>query len=157
MPGTASFWRDPFLPHVESRRACHSRACYKPHSHPTFSIGAVDAGGSVFTGSHGRQSALSAGSLVAYSRRRIFPGVCAVLPRVKGLFTDDGARLARGWPSQTSSSAPDQGHTVGLPKALSLDPAAAVHKALRDEFAFQSPRRPVASVHLRQPFSCVLE
>ena len=64
MPGTASFWRDPFLPHVESRRACHSRACYKPHSHPTFSIGAVDAGGSVFTGSHGRQSALSAGRLV---------------------------------------------------------------------------------------------
>jgi threonine/homoserine/homoserine lactone efflux protein len=64
MPGTASFWRDPALPHVESRRACHSRACYKPHSHPTFSIGAVDAGGSIFTGSHGRQSALSAGSLV---------------------------------------------------------------------------------------------
>src|SRR5450830_272150 len=47
MPGTTAFWRDPFLPHVESRRACHSRACYKPHSHPTFSIGAVDAGGSV--------------------------------------------------------------------------------------------------------------
>lgn len=64
MPGTAFFWRDPALPHVESRRACHSRACYKPHSHPTFSIGAVDAGGSMFTGSHGRQSALSAGSLV---------------------------------------------------------------------------------------------
>jgi len=64
MPGTAAFWRDPALPHVESRRACRSRACYKPHSHPTFSIGAVDAGGSVFTGSHGRQSVLSAGSLV---------------------------------------------------------------------------------------------
>ena len=48
MPGTAAFWRDPFLPHVESRRACHSRACYKPHSHPTFSIGAVDAGGSMW-------------------------------------------------------------------------------------------------------------
>ncbi|MCC7598304.1 AraC family transcriptional regulator [Janthinobacterium sp. FW305-129] len=64
MPGTTAFWRDPFLPHVESRRACHSRACYKPHSHPTFSIGAVDAGSSVFTGSHGRQAALRAGSLV---------------------------------------------------------------------------------------------
>ncbi|KAB8059924.1 AraC family transcriptional regulator [Janthinobacterium sp. FT14W] len=64
MPGDTAFWRDPLLPHVESRRACHSRACYKPHSHPTFSIGAVDAGGSVFTGSHGRQSALRAGSLV---------------------------------------------------------------------------------------------
>jgi hypothetical protein len=54
MPGDTAFWRDP-LPHVESRRACRSRACYKPHSHPTYSIGAVDAGGSVFTGSHGRQ------------------------------------------------------------------------------------------------------
>lgn len=64
MPGSTAFWRDPLLPHVESRRACHSRACYKPHSHPTFSIGAVDAGGSTFTGSHGRQSALSPGSLV---------------------------------------------------------------------------------------------
>ncbi|PMQ16404.1 AraC family transcriptional regulator [Janthinobacterium sp. AD80] len=64
MPGDTAFWRDPALPHVESRRACHSRACYKPHSHPTFSIGAVDAGGSIFTGSHGRQNALSTGSLV---------------------------------------------------------------------------------------------
>lgn len=64
MPGSTAFWRDPLLPHVESRRACHSLACYKPHSHPTFSIGAVDAGGSTFTGSHGRQSALSPGSLV---------------------------------------------------------------------------------------------
>ena len=64
MPGTAFFWRDPALPHVESRRACHSRACYKPHSHPTFSIGAVDAGGSIFTGSKDGQVALGNGSLV---------------------------------------------------------------------------------------------
>ena len=64
MPGDTAFWRDPLLPHVESRRACRSRACYKPHSHPTYSIGAVDAGGSVFTGSHGRQHPLSSGSLV---------------------------------------------------------------------------------------------
>lgn len=64
MPGTAAFWRDPRLPHVESRRACRSRACYKPHSHPTFSIGAVDAGGSIFTGSEDGQVALGNGSLV---------------------------------------------------------------------------------------------
>ncbi|WP_219114525.1 AraC family transcriptional regulator [Janthinobacterium sp. UMAB-56] len=64
MPGTTAFWRDPFLPHVESRRACHSRACYKPHSHPTFSIGAVDAGGSIFTGSKDGKVALGIGSLV---------------------------------------------------------------------------------------------
>lgn len=45
----AEFWRDPGMPYVESRRACHSRACYKPHSHPTYSIGSVDSGRSVFT------------------------------------------------------------------------------------------------------------
>lgn len=64
MPGTAAFWRDPALPHVESRRACNSRACYKPHSHPTFSIGAVDSGGSVFTGSKDGKVTLGVGSLV---------------------------------------------------------------------------------------------
>ena len=64
MPGTAFFWRDPALPHVESRRACHSKACYKPHSHPTFSIGAVDAGASIFTGSKDGKVALGNGSLV---------------------------------------------------------------------------------------------
>ena len=61
---TTAFWRDPALPHVESRRACHSRACYKQHSHPTFSIGAVDAGGSIFTGSQDGQAVLGNGSLV---------------------------------------------------------------------------------------------
>ena len=64
MSDTTAFWRDPALPHVESRRACHSRACYKPHSHPTFSIGAVDAGGSIFTGSQDGQAMLANGSLV---------------------------------------------------------------------------------------------
>ncbi|MCC7701874.1 helix-turn-helix transcriptional regulator [Janthinobacterium sp. GW460P] len=64
MPGSTGFWRDPALPHVESRRACRSRACYKPHSHPTFSIGAVDEGGSIFTGSKDGKVALGNGSLV---------------------------------------------------------------------------------------------
>lgn len=61
---TATFSRDATLPHVESRRACHSRTCYKPHSHPTFSIGAVDAGGSMFTGSSDAAVSLAPGSLV---------------------------------------------------------------------------------------------
>ena len=47
---TQAFWHDPALPFVESRRACQSRACYRPHHHPTFSIGAVDEGTSIFTG-----------------------------------------------------------------------------------------------------------
>lgn len=64
IPAKTIFWRDATLPHVESRRACHSRACYKPHSHPTFSIGAVDAGGSIFTGSGDAGVRLAPGSLV---------------------------------------------------------------------------------------------
>ncbi|OWS74386.1 AraC family transcriptional regulator [Pantoea sp. VS1] len=58
------FWRDPSLDFVESRRACHSRACYRPHSHPTFSIGAVDAGGSLFTGASGGPCSLKPGMMV---------------------------------------------------------------------------------------------
>tara|TARA_R110002020_G_scaffold2447_3_gene11488 strand:+ start:61285 stop:62016 length:732 start_codon:yes stop_codon:yes gene_type:complete len=44
----SEFWYDPALPFVESRKASDSRACYRPHSHPTLSIGAVDAGLSHF-------------------------------------------------------------------------------------------------------------
>ena len=60
----AEFWRDSSLDFVESRRACHSRACYKPHSHPTFSIGAVDAGESIFTGAADSPCALRPGMMV---------------------------------------------------------------------------------------------
>lgn len=60
----STFWRDPALPFMESRRACHSRACYKPHSHPTFSIGAVDQGSSLFTGAGQGQVRLLPGTLV---------------------------------------------------------------------------------------------
>ena len=47
------FWSDPHMPYVETRRARASRACYKAHSHPTFSIGAVDQGNSIFTSHFG--------------------------------------------------------------------------------------------------------
>ncbi|MGH8380835.1 AraC family transcriptional regulator [Pseudomonas sp.] len=60
----SAFWRDPALPFVESRQACHSRTCYKPHSHPTFSIGAVDQGCSLFTGAGQGQARLLPGTLV---------------------------------------------------------------------------------------------
>ncbi|WP_223810672.1 AraC family transcriptional regulator [Pantoea sp. M_9] len=49
---------------VESRRACHSRACYRLHSHPTFSLGAVDAGSSVFTGATEDTCSLQPGMMV---------------------------------------------------------------------------------------------
>jgi len=44
-----AFWRDPALPFFEGRRAVGSVSCYAPHTHPTFSIGIVDAGHSVFS------------------------------------------------------------------------------------------------------------
>ncbi|MDD2135029.1 helix-turn-helix transcriptional regulator [Pseudomonas kurunegalensis] len=69
-PHTA-LWRDPALAHVESRRACHSRACYKAHSHPTFSIGAVDAGHSHFTGAADGQERLTPGTLVFVPAHRV--------------------------------------------------------------------------------------
>lgn len=43
------FWRDSALPFFEGRRAVGSVSCYAPHTHPTFSIGIVDAGTSVFS------------------------------------------------------------------------------------------------------------
>ena len=74
----ADFWRDPGLPFVESRRACRSRACYRPHSHPTFSIGAVDAGGSRFCGSGTGKIALGPGTLVLVPAQRVH--ACNPLP-----------------------------------------------------------------------------
>ncbi|EMC2288997.1 AraC family transcriptional regulator [Klebsiella pneumoniae] len=68
---TQAFWRDPALPFVESRRACQSRACYKPHHHPTFSIGAVDGGTSVFTGAADGPVLLSPGTLVFVPASRV--------------------------------------------------------------------------------------
>ncbi|PWK34179.1 AraC-like DNA-binding protein [Cupriavidus plantarum] len=66
-----AFWRDSALPFVESRRACHSRACYKPHHHPTYSIGAVDAGRSVFIGTADGPVALAPGTLVFVPAMRV--------------------------------------------------------------------------------------
>lgn len=39
------FWRDPALPHLEAREIMDGRTvCYVPHSHATFSIGAITGG-----------------------------------------------------------------------------------------------------------------
>lgn len=64
MDTKTEFWRDQAMPYVESRRACNSRACYKPHSHPTFSIGAVDLGTSNFIGAVGGAVLIQPGTLV---------------------------------------------------------------------------------------------
>ena len=42
IPQTFEFWQDRRMPYVETRRSCFGRTCYKSHSHPTFSIGAID-------------------------------------------------------------------------------------------------------------------
>ncbi|WP_392390254.1 AraC family transcriptional regulator [Acinetobacter gyllenbergii] len=64
MDSTVEFWSDPDMPYVETRRACQSRICYKSHSHPTFSIGAVDAGQSHFSSFFAQDQLIQAGSIV---------------------------------------------------------------------------------------------
>ncbi|MGE4590641.1 AraC family transcriptional regulator [Alcaligenes aquatilis] len=64
------FWRNKALPYVESRRACDSRTCYLEHSHPTYSIGAVDSGSSIFTGAPDGPIELTPGSLVLVPAHR---------------------------------------------------------------------------------------
>ena len=58
------FWQDRRMPYVEARRSCSSRICYKAHSHPTFSIGAIDVGNSNFQSSFSLPKTISAGTLV---------------------------------------------------------------------------------------------
>lgn len=59
------FWADPRMPYVETRRACMSRICYKAHSHPTFSIGAVDSGKSRFSSYLHTEMEITAGTVVS--------------------------------------------------------------------------------------------
>ncbi|MEN5174611.1 AraC family transcriptional regulator [Acinetobacter higginsii] len=64
LDSTVEFWSDPDMPYVETRRACQSRICYKSHSHPTFSIGAVDIGQSRFSSTFAQEQVIQAGALV---------------------------------------------------------------------------------------------
>ncbi|EPF71986.1 AraC family transcriptional regulator [Acinetobacter rudis] len=61
---TSNFWRDSRMPYVETRRACASRICYQAHSHPTFSIGAVDQGHSCFHSHQTGEQIITAKTLV---------------------------------------------------------------------------------------------
>lgn len=67
----AEFWRHAALPFLESRRACRTISCYKPHSHDALSIGAVDEGSSVFTGAPGGPVRLAASTLVVIPPYRV--------------------------------------------------------------------------------------
>jgi AraC-like DNA-binding protein len=57
------FWRDPRLPMIEGRQAVNTHAGYRPHTHPTLSIGIVDGGQSTFR-SGNRLIQLRPGSVV---------------------------------------------------------------------------------------------
>lgn len=64
LDSSVAFWSDPQMPYVETRRACQSRICYQPHSHATFSIGAVDVGQSRFSSRFSTEEKIESGSLV---------------------------------------------------------------------------------------------
>lgn len=72
------FWRDASLPFVEIRHASDSADCFRPHTHPTLSIGAADGGAAVMQ-SRGEQTALRAGDVVV-----IPPGVVHSCNPVEG-------------------------------------------------------------------------
>ena len=64
LDSSVAFWSHPQMPYVETRRACQSRICYQPHSHATFSIGAVDVGQSRFSSRFSTEEKIESGSLV---------------------------------------------------------------------------------------------
>ncbi|UTW11663.1 AraC family transcriptional regulator [Marinobacterium rhizophilum] len=58
------FWRDPRMPHLELRKVADGRkACYAPHSHTHWSLGAITEGASTFCYREDRYR-VSAGTLV---------------------------------------------------------------------------------------------
>lgn len=120
MPRThAALWRDPALPHVESRRACHSRACYKAHSHPTFSIGAVDAGVSHFTGTGNGEERLTPGTLVMVPAQRVH----ACNPEPGQAWSYQMLHVAGDWLAALRLESALGGAGPGEPARICRDPA----------------------------------
>ncbi|MEJ5915285.1 AraC family transcriptional regulator [Pseudokineococcus sp. 1T1Z-3] len=60
----SEFWRSSAVRHLETRRSSQELSCYRPHTHDAFSLGLVDAGSSVLTGSLGGGVRLLAGDVV---------------------------------------------------------------------------------------------
>ena len=87
------FWRDDAMPYVESRRAQQSRACYRAHSHPTLSIGAVDAGASLLQVAGRVEQPLQAGDVV------VIPANCmhACNPQPGGAWSYQMLYLDTAW------------------------------------------------------------
>ncbi|MHC6225371.1 AraC family transcriptional regulator [Pseudomonas sp. X10] len=104
------FWRDPALPFVEARRVGDGRqVCYAPHSHESFSIGAITGGRSTYvTGGIHRE--VEAGTVVLMN-----PGVVHTCNPIAGepwsylmLFVDLSWLSEQGFelPHATCSTSP---------------------------------------------------
>lgn len=67
----AEFFRSTALPHVEVRRSCQERQCYRPHAHDVLSIGCIDAGTSVLTGAPGGPVRLAQGDVIVIAAGQV--------------------------------------------------------------------------------------
>ncbi|MEQ1123529.1 AraC family transcriptional regulator [Acinetobacter seifertii] len=112
IPQTFEFWQDRRMPYVETRKSCRSRTCYKSHSHPTFSIGAVDEGNSIFQSSFGTAQEISAGTLV------IVPAHIehSCNPKPNEAWSYQMLHLDIMWLSQLYSEFQQQGFDLHLPQ-----------------------------------------
>lgn len=112
IPQTFEFWQDRRMPYVETRKSCFSRTCYKSHSHPTFSIGAIDEGNSVFQSSFGTAQEISAGTLV------IVPAHIehSCNPKPNEAWSYQMLHLNIAWLSQLYSEFQEQGFDLHLPQ-----------------------------------------
>ncbi|KAF7599794.1 MAG: AraC family transcriptional regulator [Candidatus Dactylopiibacterium carminicum] len=119
------FWSDPALPFAESRRAQHSRACYRPHTHPTLSVGAVDQGHSRLTLGDAAPLALQAGDVVVIPAQRLH----ACNPAPDEAWSYQMLYLDEAWlrALQTEGLAEDPGLRLGGP---TLRRSPACHRAL---------------------------
>ncbi|MBR7712666.1 AraC family transcriptional regulator [Acinetobacter nosocomialis] len=112
IPQPFEFWQDRRMPYVETRRSCFSRTCYKSHSHPTFSIGAVDEGNSIFKSSFSTAQEISAGTLV------IVPAHIehSCNPKPNMAWSYHMLHLDLTWLSQLYSEFQQQGFDLHLPQ-----------------------------------------
>jgi len=58
------FARSTGLAGVEARRSCQSNSCYRHHTHAEFSVGRIESGASVLSGSVGQSTRLREGDVV---------------------------------------------------------------------------------------------
>ncbi|HHY2117515.1 TPA: AraC family transcriptional regulator [Acinetobacter baumannii] len=126
IPQTFEFWQDRRMPYVETRRSCFGRTCYKSHSHPTFSIGAIDEGNSVFQSSFGTAQKITAGTLVIVPAH--VEHSCNPMPNQAWSY--QMLHLDLAWLNQLYSEFQEQGLDLHIPQ----------HKPLiiKDEFLYEA-------------------